>query len=396
MSSPLKKQQFDKYEFYEQNHSYYDFIEPPQKQRKRVPVKKKNKKTFVKLIAGLFSLTFLTAYGYYVCPYNYKHYFEPLFLNRIVNQNLELEFDDLLYPMGDYAYNSYFIDRYQLTPRAEKSKEMSDISIVSEMTETKAKILELMEKYPKLKASVFVWEYSTGAGFEINSDEVYPSASIIKIPIAFELIRLVDQTSKTPNPISLTDKRVFSEQYRTLGSGDLQYTRAGVAYSLDHLANIMIANSDNSATNMILNEIGGMDNFNRAMRNLGLQVTSMGELLPDMDGRNKTTAREISKILYNIDNPKYINPKYKNILKEYLGNTKNIHLIKEKLPQDVMVLHKTGDIGSMLGDSGIVYANNGKKYIITIMAKRPHNYYGAKTFIQDASLMIYNDINRML
>ncbi len=396
MSSPLKKQQFDKYEFCEQNHSYYDFIEPPQKQRKRVPVKKKNKKTFVKLIAGLFSLTFLTAYGYYVCPYNYKHYFEPLFLNRIVNQNLELEFDDLLYPMGDYAYNSYFIDRYQLTPRAEKSKEMSDISIVSEMTETKAKILELMEKYPKLKASVFVWEYSTGAGFEINSDEVYPSASIIKIPIAFELIRLVDQTSKTPNPISLTDKRVFSEQYRTLGSGDLQYTRAGVAYSLDHLANIMIANSDNSATNMILNEIGGMDNFNRAMRNLGLQVTSMGELLPDMDGRNKTTAREISKILYNIDNPKYINPKYKNILKEYLGNTKNIHLIKEKLPQDVMVLHKTGDIGSMLGDSGIVYANNGKKYIITIMAKRPHNYYGAKTFIQDASLMIYNDINRML
>ena len=76
-------------------------------------------------------------------------------------------------------------------------------------------------------------------------------------------------------------------------------------------------------------------------------------------------------------------------------NTKNIHLIKEKLPPSAMVLHKTGDIGTMLGDSGIVYADNGKKYIITIMIKRPHNNYAAKLLIQDISALVYEDIKKL-
>ena len=138
-----------------------------------------------------------------------------------------------------------------------------------------------------------------------------------------------------------------------------------------------------------------MDSFNRAMRNIGLKTTSMGQWLPDLEGYNKITAREVSEILYNINNPYYIPPKYKNVLKEYLGNTKNIHLLKEKLPPDIMVLHKTGNIATMLGDSGIIYTSTGKKYIVTILVKRPRNNYNARFLIQDASLIIYNDINKL-
>ena len=393
MSNPIRKYNIYEYETIEQ----YSTPKNPaySSVRQQIKPKPKKKRAKKKLIPLLFALALLSAYGYFVCPYNFKQYFEPLFLNRFLNKNIKLDIKPYVFPTEQYAHNSFFFGQYQLTPRAQKAKEIGDIQIVSEMTDTKNKLLELAKNYSKLQPSIFVWEYSTGSGLEINSDEVFPSASIIKIPIAFELIRLIDSTQNTSKPINLTDKRMFTEEFRTLGSGDLQYTKADIPYSLDYLANIMIANSDNSATNMLLYEIGGVDGFNRAMRNLGLKVTSMGDWLPDLEGKNKITAREISKILYNIDNPSYINPKYKNILKEYLGNTRNIHLIKEKLPPDVMVLHKTGDIGSMLGDSGIVYANNGKKYIVTILAKRPHNDYGAKLFIQEASLLIFNDINRL-
>lgn len=390
LSSPLKKQTF----YNEPNHTY-GYSDIRQLQPKKRIRQKPRKKRSVKFFALVFALLLLASYGYFVCPYNFQKYFEPLFLNRILNHNTKLNTNDFISPTQKYLHNSFFIDRYQLAPRAEKSKEITDIQIISEMTDTKNKLLELSKKYPKLKTGIFVWEYSTGSGLEINSDEVFPSASIIKIPIAFELMRLVDRTSKTSSPVALTDKRTYTEEFKTLGSGELQYTKTGVLYSLDYLANIMIANSDNSATNMLLYEIGGLDAFNRSMRNLGLKSVSMGEWLPDLDGNNKISAREISKILYNIDNPNYINPKYKNILKEYLGNTRNIHLIKEKLPTDVMVLHKTGDIGTMLGDSGIVYTNNGRKYIVTILVKRPFNDYGAKLFIQDASLLIFNDIKNL-
>ena len=208
-------------------------------------------------------------------------------------------------------------------------------------------------------------------------------------------MRLIDNSSKIGEPIELSNKRTFTEFFRTSGSGDLQRTKADVDYTIDFLANEMIASSDNSATNMLLYEIGGVDGFNRYMRNIGLKETSMQNWLPDLDGGNRTTAREISEILYNIDNPNYVNPKYKNILQDYLKNTKNTHLIKEKLPENALVLHKTGDIGTMLGDSAIVYTDNGKKYIVTILVKRPHNEYSAKLLIQEASLLIYNDIKAL-
>ena len=46
----------------------------------------------------------------------------------------------------------------------------------------------------------------------------------------------------------------------------------------------------------------------------------------------------------------------------------------------------------MLGDAGIVFAPNGKKYIVVILAKRPHNAPQGKEFIVKASSLIYKAI----
>ena len=48
----------------------------------------------------------------------------------------------------------------------------------------------------------------------------------------------------------------------------------------------------------------------------------------------------------------------------------------------------------MLGDAGIVYAPNGKKYIVVIFANRPHNSPLGKEFIVKASEIIYNSMVR--
>ena len=362
---------------------------PYEKPLKRKVKKRKN------FFAIFFALIILGCYGYYACPYIFNHFLRPLYVNKILNRNIKLNVEEYVFPTYKYLANSHILNTPLIVPKTQNPKDFAQIKIVGELTQTKEKLLELFKNYSNLKPAVFVWEYSSGYGIEINADEIYESASIIKIPIAFELIRLIDSSQNTAFPINLKDKKVFKEEFRTLGSGDLQYTKGDVAYTLDYLADIMISNSDNSATNMILHEIGGMDGLNRATRNAGLKVTSMRQWLPDLEGYNKTTAREISTILYNINNPSYIPPKYKNVLKEYLGNTRNIHLLKEKLPPDAMVLHKTGNIATMLGDSGIIYSANGKKYIVTILVKRPKNDYSAKLLIQDASLLIYNDINAL-
>ena len=73
-----------------------------------------------------------------------------------------------------------------------------------------------------------------------------------------------------------------------------------------------------------------------------------------------------------------------------MGHVHNNRLIAAGLPAGAEFLHKTGDIGTMLGDAGIVYVPNGKRYIVVIFAKRRHNSPLGKEFIVKASETIYN------
>ena len=99
----------------------------------------------------------------------------------------------------------------------------------------------------------------------------------------------------------------------------------------------------------------------------------------------------MAEILYNIDeNENLLTEKSRTKIFSYMGHVKNDRLIKAGLGQGAVFLHKTGDIGTMLGDAGIVIAPNGRKYIVVILANRPHNDVAGKDFIVKASEIIYN------
>ena len=111
--------------------------------------------------------------------------------------------------------------------------------------------------------------------------------------------------------------------------------------------------------------------------------------LPDLRGTNTISARDMATLLYNLDNPKFLHDNSRYMIKQYMSNVHNRTLIQAGLPKEAELLHKTGDIGKMLGDAGIVYAPNNKKYIAVILTERPHNDYSARDFIQEASRTIY-------
>ena len=139
-------------------------------------------------------------------------------------------------------------------------------------------------------------------------------------------------------------------------------------------------------------QIGGMEGLNSAARNWGLPSTQMTNWLPDLKGTNTVSAKDMATLLYNIDNPKFLNSNSKYAIQQYMSNVHNTTLIKAGLPKDAEFLHKTGDIGTMLGDAGIVYAPSGRKYIVVILTKRNFNDYSARDFIQQASSLIYKSV----
>ena len=97
-------------------------------------------------------------------------------------------------------------------------------------------------------------------------------------------------------------------------------------------------------------------------------------------------------MLYNIgkDDNKFLNINSQSDIINIMSKVKNTMLIKAGLPENVSFIHKTGDIGTMLGDAGIVYLPSGQRYIVVILALRPHNNINGRLYIQEASKIIYN------
>ena len=370
------------------NNLYEQFYFNDKKSQKVRPIKKIVKKQKSGINYRKFiSLAFFTFLLIFILPSSFKNFIADVFPNNS-KKMLTMDYYKLLFPTHNYLYKDLFLGKYILKDTEYKNKIMVDIKETYERVGLKNSLIALAQNYKRIKPSIYVWEYDNGSYVNINANTPYPAASIIKIPVLIEMFREIEN-----GKFSLNDTMILEDYYRASGSGKLQYSQGGIAHTMDYLAKVMIQNSDNSSTNMIIAKIGGMPEVNRAMKRWGLKTTHINNWLPDLDGTNITTAKELAKMFYNIDSTNIVNSESKKHIANYLGHVKNNRLLQAGLPKDAILLHKTGDIGFMLGDAGIVKTANGKKYIVVILAKRPYNNLQGKDFIVKASKIIYNNIS---
>lgn len=369
-------------------------IKPAKRIKKVNPIKE--------LFRSVVVISFLLTCMYFVLPTSFNNLIKNVFfpsnfpINTGKPENLaskeykvpSVDMYSLAYPVTKYLSNDMFMNRQLLTPTLQKThREITTMYHTAEMGELKAELKSLMAEYPTIKPAIYVWEYENGRYLEINADELYSAASIIKLPVLVRLFKSIEAKQMT-----IYDEMTLTDYYQSSGSGNLQYAQTGVKYSLDKLAKIMIQDSDNTSTNMIMAKLGGMDDINIGLRDWGISSTYVRTWLPDLKGTNKTTAKDMAKILYNLDNPGFLNINSREYIIDYMSHVKNNRLIAAGLGEGALFIHKTGDIGTMLGDAGIVYAQNGTKYIVVILANRPHNAPQGKDFIVKASNLIYKSI----
>lgn len=356
--------------------------------------KQRQKKKKISKTAVFLALCFWTTAMFFATVVNKDNFLSPVYLNRINNKSLNFDAKAIYAPTLNYMNNLTLFGENLLAPVPNKGKEkIVTINSAGELTALKNQILNITDNYKNLHAGVYVYDYMTGKSVEINSEEVFPAASIIKIPVLLDLFNRSKNLEKEGfSPIDINKKMTFTEAHRTEGSGNLQFKSANVDYSLDYLAKIMIRSSDNSATNMLIEEVGGINELNASLRHWGFSKTQVSNWLPDLKGTNITTPKDIATMLYNIDNQKFLPMASAANIKEYMSHVENQTLIKSQVPPDAVLMHKTGDIGRMLGDAGIIYTPSGKKFIVVIMVKRPHNDYGARELIQKVSKTIYSTL----
>ncbi len=372
-------------DLYTSMYEQYYFKNTPVKKVKPIRKTKKNNKR-KSLFSKLISLACFAVLLFYVFPYSFRHYVADVFQFNNKHE-LKVDYRKILYPTNDYLYKDLFLGKYSIKDSVYSEHLMIDIPESNERVNLKNNLLALANQFPKIQPAVYVWEYDGQSYVNINADAAFPAASTIKVPVLIEMFRNIDQGN-----FSLDDTMVLEDYYRASGSGNLQYSEGGKAHTMDYLARIMIQNSDNSSTNMIISKMGGMPEVNRAINRWGLKTTHINAWLPDLEGTNLTTPREMAKMFYNIDSTNILSNESKRQIADYLGHVKNNRLLQAGIPDGAILLHKTGDIGFMLGDAGIVKTPSGKKYIVVIMAIRPYNSSQGKDFIVKASEMIYNNI----
>ncbi|MBY0405018.1 MAG: class A beta-lactamase-related serine hydrolase, partial [Cyanobacteria bacterium] len=218
----------------------------------------------------------------------------------------------------------------------------------------------------------------------IGADSPVPAASVIKLPVLMDYLRSLNEGN-----ITLETPLHYDFIHQAGGSGELQYKPPGQMLPSYDIAKSMIQISDNTSTNILIDTLGGMDELNERIHRMGLTQTYIRNWLPDLSGTNVISPRDMSKLLYNIGYTNYFSPAQQKVALGILQGTHNNRLIPAGLPAKTLVFHKTGDIGTALGDSALVHLPH-TDYLLSLQVERPYNDYSAKTLMIDLSKHIYD------
>lgn len=200
----------------------------------------------------------------------------------------------------------------------------------------------------------------------VNADKLVPSASVIKLPILVEAMERVKAGT-----LDLSEIHILTDSEKVGGDGILKTYSHRSRISYADLLRLMIIYSDNTATNIFINELG-MDAINARIRAMGLTGTRLNRVMMDTvaarQGRdNVVTARDMNRLLSQIYRHQLATPALCEQMLDILKQNEDTLTIPRLLPKSVAVAHKTGTLSYVRADAGIVYAKT--PFLLTVLVQ---------------------------
>jgi beta-lactamase class A len=256
-----------------------------------------------------------------------------------------------------------------------------------------ARVDEIAEQFDGV-AGVAIVDLTDDRTILRNADHVFPTASSIKIAILLELYRQEQQTrGGTQGKVKLDDVYIFDAKDLVDGSQIMTGLTTDVTRLTNRdLAQFMVAVSDNTAANVLIDRVG-MQNVNATLHNLGLTKTMLRRKMMDVAAakrgdENVSTPKEMTRLLEAIYKGKALDKELTDALLKQLS-TKKESYIPRQLPPDVQVANKPGDLDGVRTDSGIVFAKN-RPFAITVMTAYDRDERGAEGAIAEIALEAFH------
>jgi beta-lactamase class A len=207
-----------------------------------------------------------------------------------------------------------------------------------------------------------------------NADDVFPTASIIKVVILVSLFQLAE---KRPG---LMDEVLTLKLSDFVGGSEiLDAYNPGNTISIDKLTRAMIEQSDNTASNVLISYLG-LDRIAQTIHAAGLRKTQLHRHFMDVTAimhhsENLSTAHDMGTLLYAIERGAHeavytvASPASCRAMIRIMLQQEDRDKIARGLPAGVPLANKTGEIDGVRNDIGIVDPFGEAPYVLAVLTK---------------------------
>lgn len=219
------------------------------------------------------------------------------------------------------------------------------------------------------RVSLAYLDVETGTGWTWD-DRVLPAASLVKVPLAVaayqaaERGELILRERVEVKPIPEDDEAEFD---------DLGNAPAGKRFAWRKVIDRMITESDNAATNALIDRLG-LNALANLTSTLGLRHTTLSRHMLDVAARqagreNSTTAAEMATVLCSLFRGELVGPAFTSELLGVLGQQRYDEKLSAGIPANLVVRNKTGELPGYRHDAAIV--EHARPYVLVALAEGP-------------------------
>lgn len=219
-----------------------------------------------------------------------------------------------------------------------------------------------------------------------NEEKIYPSASIIKIPIMIEALSKMDDLQ-----IPLLSKIKIKDSDKVDFSIITEQNLTQCTFL--ELITWMIIDSDNTATNVLI-DLLGMDKINERINSLGMKDTKLQRKMMDFEAikegkNNSTSLKDMLVVMEGLYRGKIINKEVSKRAIDIMKNQRDNSMLKRYITENVVVANKTGELDNLNNDVGIFYTKKAD-YFIGIFVHKVQNNQKAHEIIGKLSKKVYD------
>lgn len=210
----------------------------------------------------------------------------------------------------------------------------------------------------KGKYSVVVKDLDSGASYFYNEHQKYQAASLYKLWVMAVAYKQLEEGKIKENDVLKSDVAEINARFN-IATESAELKEGEISFPVNLALKQMITISHNYSALLLAQKVK-LSNITAFLKDQHLTESKIGQ-------PPQTTAYDIANFLEALYNGQLANPNSTNTMLDLLKAQRLNNKLPKGLPENTSIAHKTGELGGVTHDAGIVYSDKGN-YIIVVMS----------------------------